>query len=44
MYKVSEAYPEFYEEYEKNNVVCLGWKGNEPTNSIPRGLLKNSHS
>ena len=30
MYKVSEEYPEFYEEYEKNNVVCLGWKGNEP--------------
>ncbi|WP_209346192.1 C4-dicarboxylate TRAP transporter substrate-binding protein [Flavonifractor sp. AGMB03687] len=30
MYKVAEEYPEFYEEYEKNNVVCLGWKGNEP--------------
>lgn len=30
MYKVSEAHPEFYEEYEKNSVVNLGWKGNEP--------------
>ena len=30
MYQVSEAHPEFYEEYEKNSVVNLGWKGNEP--------------
>ena len=30
MYQISEKYPEFYEEYEKNNVVCLAWKGNEP--------------
>lgn len=30
MYKVSEFHPEFYQEYEKNNVVCLAWKGNEP--------------
>ena len=30
MYKTSEKYPEFYKEYEKNNVVCLAWKGNEP--------------
>ena len=30
MVKISEKYPEFYAEYEKNNVVCLAWKGNEP--------------
>ena len=30
MYKISEKYPEFYAEYEKNNVKCLAWKGNEP--------------
>ena len=30
MVKVSEKHPEFYAEYEKNNVVCLAWKGNEP--------------
>lgn len=30
MYKVSEAHPEFYTEYENNGVVNLGWKGNEP--------------
>lgn len=30
MYKVSEAHPEFYAEYENNAVVNLGWKGNEP--------------
>ena len=29
-YCVSEKYPEFYAEYEKNNVKCLAWKGNEP--------------
>ena len=30
MDKISEAHPEFYEEYEKNGTVCLAWKGNEP--------------
>lgn len=30
MYKVAEAHPEFYAEYENNAVVNLGWKGNEP--------------
>lgn len=30
MYKISEKYPEFYKEYENNNVECLAWKGNEP--------------
>ncbi len=30
MYKVGEAFPEFYTEYENNGVVNLGWKGNEP--------------
>lgn len=30
MVKISEKYPEFYGEYEKNNLVCLAWKGNEP--------------
>lgn len=27
---ISEKYPEFYTEYEKNGAVCLAWKGNEP--------------
>lgn len=40
MYKVSEAYPEFYEEYEKNNVVCLGWKGNEPYKLYSKGPIE----
>lgn len=30
MYEISALHPEFYEEYEKNNVKCLAWKGNEP--------------
>lgn len=30
MYKIAEKYPEFYKEYENNNVKCLAWKGNEP--------------
>lgn len=30
MYQISEKYPEFYKEYEKNSVKCLAWKGNEP--------------
>lgn len=30
MYRVSQEHPEFYGEYEKNGVVCLAWKGNEP--------------
>lgn len=30
MYQISEKYPEFYTEYENNNVKCLAWKGNEP--------------
>lgn len=30
MVKISEKYPEFYQEFEKNNTVCLAWKGNEP--------------
>ncbi len=30
MVGISEKYPEFYAEYEKNGTVCLAWKGNEP--------------
>jgi TRAP-type C4-dicarboxylate transport system substrate-binding protein len=30
MTQISEAHPEFYEEYEKNNVHVLAYKGNEP--------------
>lgn len=30
MYEVAEKHPEFYREYEKNNVVNVAWKGNEP--------------
>lgn len=30
MYKISEKYPDFYNEYEKKGVVNIAWKGNEP--------------
>lgn len=42
MYEVSKAHPEFYEEYEKNNVVNLGWKGNEPYKLYSKNQLTST--
>ena len=39
MYEVSKKNPEFYTEYEKNNVVCLAWKGNEPYKLYSKELI-----
>lgn len=41
MYKIAEQHPEFYEEYEKNGLVNIGWKGNEPYKLYSKNKLSS---